>query len=264
MDVAAYLERFGCPGPHAPDAATLGRLHLAHLRAVPFENLDITLGRPIELDLERLFDKIVRRRRGGFCYELNGLFAWLLGRLGYRVQMLSGRVWGETDFGPEFDHMLLLVDLAGPVVADVGFGDSFLLPRPLDAVPRQEHGRSYRFVGHGAGHALERRVGAADWQPQYCFTTQPRALADFAPMCRWQQTAPESVFTGKTVCSRATADGRVTLAGGRLIVTRGEAREERAVQDLAEWSDLLLRDFAIRIPADELVPAVLRPPPERA
>src|SRR5258706_15925794 len=105
QSVAASLARLGCSGPLGPTAETLAALHRAHLYSVPFENLDIGLGRPLSLALPALFDKIVTRRRGGFCYELNGLFAWLLTRLGYRVTYLSARVAGsDGNLGAEFDH----------------------------------------------------------------------------------------------------------------------------------------------------------------
>src|SRR5260221_12505984 len=110
MDVAAYLERIGYTGPLAPNAGALRALHVAHLYTVPFENLDIGLGRPLSLELPALFDKIVTRRRGGFCYELNGLFAWLLQSLGYGVTPLSARTKSpDGSFGPEFGPLALRV-----------------------------------------------------------------------------------------------------------------------------------------------------------
>lgn len=141
MNVDAYLDRIGYAGPRAPEAATLRALHRAHLLAVPFENLDIALGRPLALDEAALFDKIVRRGRGGFCYELNSLFAALLRALGFDVALLSARVLTDGQPGPEFDHMTLLVqrpaDAGAPgpqrCLADVGFGASFLEPLPPDS-----------------------------------------------------------------------------------------------------------------------------------
>src|SRR5215212_1339106 len=110
MDLQAYLQRINYRGGRAPTAATLRDLHRAHLLAVPFENLDIHLGRPILLGQDALFDKIVRRRRGGFCYELNGLFAGLLRELGFEVTLLAaGVARADGGFGPEFDHLTLLV-----------------------------------------------------------------------------------------------------------------------------------------------------------
>ena len=129
MDVEQYLRRIEYDGPRQPSSAALRGLHRRHLFAVPFENLDIALKTPICLDLPLLYDKIVRRHRGGFCYKLNGLFCELLMALGFRVRMLSARVRRDNGgFGPEFDHMLLRVDLEEPWLVDVGFGDSFVDP----------------------------------------------------------------------------------------------------------------------------------------
>jgi len=110
MDTDAYLERIGYTGAREPTAGLIRRLHRAHMLAVPFENLDIQLGRPIELSVPAFYDKIVRRRRGGFCYELNGLFGWLLQQLGIGVTLLSGRVYHQGEPGPDFEHALLLVE----------------------------------------------------------------------------------------------------------------------------------------------------------
>src|SRR5437763_9773497 len=124
MNVTAYLERINYHGPTAPTAETLGELHRAHMLAVPFENLDIHLGREIVLDDERLYAKIVERRRGGFCYELNGAFAALLRSLGFSVKKLAaGVARADGTFGPLFDHMALVVELEERWPASVGFGD---------------------------------------------------------------------------------------------------------------------------------------------
>ncbi len=129
MDVEQYLRRIEYDGPRQVSSAALRDLHRQHLFTIPFENLDIALKTPICLDLALMYDKVVRRHRGGFCYELNGLFCELLIALGFRVQMLSARVRRDDGgFGPEFDHMLLRVDLEEPWLVDVGFGDSFVDP----------------------------------------------------------------------------------------------------------------------------------------
>src|SRR4051794_5452932 len=129
MNIDAYLQRIGYRGSLVPNEQTLSDLQLAHLYAVPFENLDIGLQRPIVLDLDLLYDKVVNKRRGGFCYELNGLFGELLKALGFRVQMLSAGVYGgDGGLGPDFDHMLLAVDLDRRRIADVGFGETFSEP----------------------------------------------------------------------------------------------------------------------------------------
>jgi N-hydroxyarylamine O-acetyltransferase len=242
----AYLERIRYAGPLVPSAETLRALHQAHMLTVPFENLDIHLGRPIVLELPRLYDKIVNQRRGGFCYELNGLFAWLLGELGFRVEMLSARVCNGGEPGPEFDHMALLVQLDERLLADVGFGDSFIEPLQLDDAGEQiQRGVAYRIESDGEiERMLERQPGQA-WSAVYQFTLQPRQLSEYAEMCVWQQTAPESHFTQKRVCSLATPDGRVTLSNMKLIVTKNGERQERSLADDDEYRAALSEYFGI-------------------
>jgi N-hydroxyarylamine O-acetyltransferase len=129
VDIRAYLDRINYRGPLEPTAETLRALHRRHMMSVPFENLDIGLGREIVLDPERFVEKIVTHRRGGFCYELNGAFAALLGALGFHVTLLSARVANDQGIASkEFDHLALQVDLEDRWLADVGFGDSFVEP----------------------------------------------------------------------------------------------------------------------------------------
>jgi N-hydroxyarylamine O-acetyltransferase len=245
MDLEAYLQRIGYHGAREATVDTLVQLHRAHMVSVPFENLDIPLGRPIVLSLPALFEKVVRRRRGGFCYELNALFAWCLQALGFRVEMLSARVFNGEGFGPELDHMLLLVGGGERAIADVGFGDSFLEPIPLGQDEQAQHGRSYRLVEQGEDWVLQQRIPGSDWLPQYAFSLLPRELEDFHSMCHYQQTSPASGFTRKSVCSLATRGGRVTLSNGRLIVTCEGHREERTIASAAEYLALLREHFGI-------------------
>ena len=148
MDTEVYLERIGYSGPTRPSLNVLRRLHRRHLLSVPFENLDIRLHRPIVLSEAAFYDKIIKSHRGGFCYELNGSFALLLKRLGFNVSMLSSRVERKGGrFGPDFDHMTLLVQLKEPWLVDVGFGDSFTEPKRLDISGSQSDcGKDYRFT----------------------------------------------------------------------------------------------------------------------
>src|SRR5437763_17205555 len=161
MNVTAYLERINYHGATEPSAATLRDLHRAHLLTVPFENLDIHLGREIVLDDERLYSKVVERRRGGFCYELNGAFAALLSGLGFNVKKLAAGV-GRADgsFGPMFDHMALMVELNERWLADVGFGEGFREPLRLDEAGEQAQAfGAYRIRQDGEYPILRRPIG---------------------------------------------------------------------------------------------------------
>src|SRR5205823_4704473 len=185
IDVAAYVRRIAYAGPLAPTTETLRGLHLAHVLAVPFENLDIGLGRPIALDEAALFDTIVVRRRGGFCDELNGLFAALLRALSFDVALLSARVARpDGGFGPPFDHLTLLVTFPAPEgrrLADVGFGDSFREPLLFqEAIEQPQEGPVYRLTRDAEDWTLLRRAqGDRDgpWEAQYRFTTRPHRWA---------------------------------------------------------------------------------------
>jgi len=232
--LAAYLTRIGMPGPLTLDAGTLRDLHRAHLETVPFENLSIHLSEPISLDQADLTSKIVSRRRGGFCYELNGAFAFLLERLGAQVRRVSARVYDDGGLGPPFDHLALVVRLpdgTGPWLADVGFGSHSSYPLLADSRADQaDPGGRFLLADRPDGDIDV----VKDGKPQYRFEPRERALADFVPTCWWQQTSPQSHFTRSVICSRLTADGRISISGRRLIKTvDGQRTEENLADDQA-------------------------------
>jgi len=250
MNRRAYLRRIGVTGPVRADARNLKRLHQQHLFTVPFESLSIHMGEPVSLDLAALYDKIVRRRRGGFCYELNGLFAELLRRLGYRVTLHSAGVAKDSGgFGPEYDHLLLLVELDRRWMVDVGFGENFKSPLDLDAAGAQRQGgKAYRILRKGRYRILQERRGAGRWTNSYRFTLKPRTLIDFAGMCRYHSTDPKSNFVRKRVCSLATPTGRTTLSALGLIENgHNGARRESAVADEQEYLRVLRQRFGVRL-----------------
>src|SRR5580704_5945641 len=224
---AAYLNRVGVTAPAAGDAAGLRTLHRAHQVTVPFENLSIHLAEPISLEERDLIDKIVRRRRGGFCYELNGAFALLLEALGARVSRVAARVYGEAGLSPPFDHLALIVrpaDGSGPWLADVGFGSHSDYPLLVEVRDEQDDpaGR-FRLADASAGDIDVLKDG----RPQYRIETRERSLADGVPTCWWQQTSPLSHLTRSTICSRLTPHGRVSISGRMLIQTQGGTRTEQ-------------------------------------
>jgi N-hydroxyarylamine O-acetyltransferase len=264
MDVQAYLQRIhyqgfltpgadrpgiDAPGMDRPSPDLLRSLHRAHLFTVPFENLDIHLGRKIVCDEDRILHKIVNEHRGGFCYELNGAFAALLRALGFRVTLLSGRVAREDgNYGPEFDHLTLRVDLDEPWLADVGFGEGFVEPLRLGpGLEQAQSGRIYRLTRIDDGFVLE-VMAEGRWKKEYAFTLQPRGLSDFAGMCHYHQTSPDSHFTRQRICSLATPEGRITLSDEKLIETRAGTRQERLLSGDQEWRAKLREVFGVVLP----------------
>src|SRR5215207_5422586 len=249
MNIDAYLKRIKHNGSREVTAETLRALQVAHLMSVPFENLSIHAGEAIVLDEDALFTKIVDQRRGGFCYECNGLFAGLLRALGFDVVMLAaGVAKNDGGFGPIFDHMTLMVTLAERWLVDVGFGDSFLEPLLIDTRSEQIQGtRSFRLVDHDGHLMLMRREDSEDWKPQYRFTLQSYTFPDYEEMCRFHQTSRDSHFTKGLICSRATEDGRITLSDMRYISTSGpqRLRQEQTLSTREDYDRLLREQFGI-------------------
>ncbi len=248
MNIPAYLDRINYRGPLDADAETLRRLHLAHLRSVPFENLSIHAHEPIVLDDASLFEKIVTRRRGGFCYELNGLFAALLRELGFEVAMLSAEV-ANTDgsFSAPFDHMTLMVTLGERWLADVGFGDSFVEPLRIDERGAQIQGdRAYRIEPVADYLVMQKRDDeTGDWKSGYRFTLTPYQFADYLERCLFHQTSPESHFTQNRICSMLTTNGRISVSDKRFIVSADGVRQDYPVESDEEYRDLLREHFGI-------------------
>lgn len=245
--LADYLDRVGFARPAVLDADVLRDLHLAHQLAVPFENLSIHLDEPISLAEDDLLGKLVHRRRGGFCYELNGAFALLLESLGGRVERVAARVYGESGLGPPFDHLALVVHLSdgsGPWLADVGFGSHSNYPLRFGSrAPQQDPAGAFQLVDAQDGDVDVLKDG----MPQYRVERRDRDLAQFEPTCWWQQTAPQSHFTEGTICSLLTQAGRISIAGRTLIRTSGGGRTEQQLSSDRELLAAYREHFGISL-----------------
>jgi N-hydroxyarylamine O-acetyltransferase len=253
VNIPLYLERIQYFKSVAPDVQTLHGLQLAHMLNVPFENLDIGRKRPIRLSEAALWEKIVAQKRGGFCYELNGLFARLLQEIGFKVTYLNARVYNrEGQPGIDFGHLALLVEILGQPgrhLVDVGFGDSFNEPLNFEEPGEQAQGlRSFRLEQTPHGIDLWRKNYDGTWERQYLFDLTPRRFpVDYEAGCLYHQTSPLSSFTRASIISRATPDGRVSLEEGRLIVTRNGQRSERPVENKEEHQALLKQYFDVTL-----------------
>jgi N-hydroxyarylamine O-acetyltransferase len=250
MELSAYLHRIHFDGTVGPDLATLRALHRAHQYAIPFENLDVQLHRSVGLDPEANYDKLVHRRRGGWCYEMNGVMGWALGQIGFDVMRLSAGVMralaGDAQLG---NHLCLLVRLDQPYLVDVGFGGSLIEPLALRASARQDHpyrlelseleNGYWRFaeIAHGDDDAFsfDFRAAAAD-----------EAL--FAKKCQFLQTDPASPFTQNLVVQRRAVDTHLSLRGRMLVTTYATRVEEHMLASAEELVATLRDSFDLDVP----------------
>lgn len=252
MNVQKYLHRIGVGKTQkAPGITNLTYLMQQHLQAVPFENIDIHLKRPIELNTESLYRKIVTQNRGGFCYELNGLFIQLLQELGYTVHMISARVYnqGKEQYGPEFDHLALIVELSDDrYLVDVGFGDTFRTPLQIPQDEITDISGRHRIIqdNDAARFFVLQQFENNNWVPEYRFELKYRKLSEFEPMCLYHQTSPDSNFTQRMVCTLATKTGRITLSDNSLTTTVKGQKEKRSVSE-SEKPEILKKYFSIHL-----------------
>ncbi|MFI9778666.1 arylamine N-acetyltransferase [Streptomyces sp. NPDC051956] len=225
--VDAYLERIGAVRPVRADLGTLVQLHERHVLAVPFENLDYHLDEDIVMD-ERVVDKIVRRRRGGGCYEINPAFGLLLEALGYTVHILPAQVYRPDGLGSRQGHLVLRVDLTeGSWLVDAGFRRNSRRPLLL-GTPRAQHDP------HGVYELTESEAGIdlrLDGAPLYRVDPTPCRIEDFAPTLWWFRTFPGSPFRQDLFCSLPTPTGRVTLKGDVLTRTASGVRTQQVLVD---------------------------------
>jgi N-hydroxyarylamine O-acetyltransferase len=248
--LSAYLDRIKFDGAVRPDLATLRALQRAHQYAIPFENLDVQLRRPVVLDPGTSYDKIVRQRRGGWCYEMNGVMGWALEQIGFNVMRISAGVMrsqaGDAQLG---NHLCLLVHLDQPYLVDVGFGGSLIEPLALRACGREDC--PYRVelseLDNGYWRFAERAHGD-DEAFSFDFRAAPADEALFAKKCQYLQTDPGSPFTQNLVVQRRTVDTHLSLRG-RVLATTHAMRVEQRMLGTAEELVATLRDsFDLDVP----------------
>ena len=250
-DLDAYLERIGYAGELRPDASTLAALHLAHATHIPFENLDVLLGRPIRLEPASLQAKLVAGRRGGYCFEHNLLFAGMLRTLGFPVTPLAARVRYRTTLVLPRTHMLLLVRAdGGDWLADVGFGgEGLLLPVPFGSgEPSRQFEWTYRVVQHGGGWQLQSlRDGA--WLDLYAFTREPQEIADYEMANYYVSTHPSSRFVQTLTVQLPGVEVRHVLRDRELMQDRGSTTTMRTITSDEELLTVLAQTFGLHLEA---------------
>jgi N-hydroxyarylamine O-acetyltransferase len=256
LDRDAYLARIGYEGEVAPTIETLSALHFAHRSAIPFENLDIMLGRTISLDLDRLQAKLVTARRGGYCFEQNALFAAVLESIGFEVIRLAARVrFGTTEIRPR-THMLLEVRLgAEPWLADVGFGCAGpLYPiRLLSPTENQQGAWTFRMKTEGDEHVLESKESDG-WLDLYAFTRAPQYPVDYEPGNHFTSTYPHSPFVQNLVVQTGTLSSRLILRNRELTELRPPETTIETVDNEEALLELLANRFGLHFPAETRFP----------
>ncbi|WP_367045490.1 arylamine N-acetyltransferase [Streptomyces sp. Je 1-332] len=259
LDIEAYLARIGHEDEAKPDFDTLRALHRAHVASIPFENLEMMIGRPVPLDLGALQDKLVRRRRGGYCYEQNLLFAAALDRIGFAVTGLGARVRAGASSRRAVTHMLLNVEADGRQWhCDVGFGAEGLLEPILLAdegdVEQDVRQGEWRFgiVQEANGARVLRTEHADGWFDLYEYTLEERLPVDYVVMNHYTSTHPLSSFARRPVIQRAAPGVRRTLVGEHLTVTRPDGTSDERDLTARELGDVLDCQFGIGLSADDL------------
>ncbi len=264
FDLDAYLQRIRMPARPTLDAAGLQRLQLSHRLAIPFENLDIWLGRGVAIDSDAVFAKLVTANRGGYCFEHNRLFLDALAALGFAAEPLLARVWlGATEV-PPLTHTFSRVMIDGQAwIADTGFGGSYVPPMPLadGAEATAPDGARFLLERDDAGWMLLRdgdplttdgRGGGAGWQPQYAFAGDTACAADLAMGNHWCATAPTSRFTLHRVVSIILPHGFATLTDRTYRRKAGDTATEDLITDPRVYRMRLSMMFGIDLSADEV------------
>ncbi|MCM3639107.1 arylamine N-acetyltransferase [Sporosarcina luteola] len=233
MEIEKYLDRFNASHDNKPSLQQLSELQRLHMTKIPFENLDVIRRVPIYLNLNTIYDKIVLRNRGGYCYELNGLFHWLLRQLEYNASLIAATVFRPNgQWAKPETHAAIIVQLDEPYLVDVGFGDSTILPIPLNGDPQTDVSGTYAVQQSSKGIFDLIRTRNGESRPLYRFSTIEKQLHDFHEGCVFNQVSPESTFTHVDIVTVATAAGRTTVKDLELTVSEyGVIRSKTITED---------------------------------
>src|SRR5690349_10156792 len=261
FDLDAYFARIGYDGPRTPTLETLRAIQLLHPQAIAFENLNPLLGLPVRLDLDSLQEKLIRSRRGGYCFEQNGVLLQALRALGFRVAGLAGRVvWNKpNDMIPPRSHMVLRVELEeGTFLADVGFGVSPTTPlRLAPDIEQQTPHEPFRLLKSDGLYTLQCNLNGA-WTSFYCFDLQEQAPIDYQVANYYVSTWPTSHFVTSLIAARATPDGRYGLRNNRLSIHRLKGESvQRVLANAADITAALHDLFGVAVPDERAFAARL-------
>lgn len=249
IDIQTYLERIGIEQIEKTDLEFLSQLQMQHVLHVPFENLDVINHVLISLDTDAFYKKIVKKNRGGFCYELNGLFNHLLEKLGFQTHLISGTIYrGDGSWARKNSHAAMIVQLDQPYVVDVGFGNSARKPVPLTGENVRDVSGNYRLLKIDEQHYDMQREGEdGEWGTLYRLDMTPKELNDFSEQLHYNQTSPDSHFTHRLIVTIATEDGRYSLVNDHLTITKDEEKQKIPVE-VSERKAVIKKYFQMDIP----------------
>lgn len=253
INIQKYFKRINYDAKPTTKLSTLVELQKKHLLNIPFENLDIHFGRKIELDIEKFYHKIVHENRGGFCYELNGLFENLLSNIGFETSIISARVFDakNNDFGEEYDHLAIIVAInQNQYLVDVGFGEFAFAPLLIHTDEIQKDPRGNFIIEQKDDEYIVSKLIENKKNIEYKFTLKNRKLSEFQEMCSYHQSSPNSHFTQKKLITKPTLEGRITLSGTSLKITKNNTIEE--IHDLSQKAYFALLNKWFGITEDQL------------
>ena len=250
MNIEKYVERIKYQGKLNLNEKCLKELHRNHVMAIPFEAIDIQLKRPISLKEKDIYNKVIDNNRGGYCYELNLLFHKFLSKIGFSNHLISAKIYDSGKFGPEYDHMAILLQLDDTWLVDVGYGDLFI--EPLKLIPdfqQEDTNKIYKIEKQNSNEYLltESQKDHLDFRIKYKFNTTPKKSKEFYDQNNWKQSSKESYFVKNTVCTIPTLSGRKTIFNNTYKSKNNNLVKEHLIQDEKELHEILENEFKLNI-----------------
>lgn len=247
MDINQYFNRIKYNGDKKVSLENLTNLHKCHLFCVPFEDLDIHNNTPIRLNIESIFKKVIIKKRGGYCYELNYLFHELLTSLGFNVKMVSSQIYNKKyGLGPEFDHLCLIVEIDEEWLIDVGYGDLFIEPIKLkEGFIKKDMFKHYKINKENHSFLLSESLDGVNFNKVYLINTKSRSIEEFHEECKLTQHSKDSHFVKNRICTLPTNNGRLTLFNDTFKIRINESKTEQQIHSNEEFEKILKENFNI-------------------
>jgi len=250
LQINKYIKRIGFKENLEANIECLKKLHLNHVMSIPFEALDVYSGNRINLGLDKIFHKIIESKRGGYCYELNYLFHWLLTHIGFEAHFVSVRIFDEDKYGPEYDHLALIVKLDSSWLVDVGYGDLFVEPIKIaPEVIQEDRFKLYKLekINDRDYLLLESLKTDIKWTKRYIFSTRSCSIQEFEDQNEYKQSSSESYFVKNRICTMPTLEGRKTILNNVFKIKANNIVHKKEILSAKEMIQILDNEFGIRI-----------------